>query len=69
MLLVLVLSCTVSNLYAEEIDITIPVDSSEKNSTVLMKSGPIAVQEIKFENNAVHIVTDGKLTPLFLITA
>lgn len=69
MLLVLVLSCTVSNLYAEEIDITIPVDSSEKNSTVLMKSVPIAVQEIKFENSAVHIVTDGKLTPLFLITA
>lgn len=58
--LVLTFCCMSYNLHAEELNLK-KSDVTVENSSPAATTIPIAVQQIRLENNAIQIVTDGKL--------
>lgn len=60
MLIVLMLICTVLNLQAEEVNITIPANTPANSAAVSPQPAVISMQKIIFANGAVQVVTDGK---------
>jgi len=59
-ILVLTFCCMSYSLHSEELNLK-SSDVTVEDSSPAVKTTPIAVQQIRFENNAVQVVTNGKL--------